>query len=406
MSVQSVMPAVVSAIAALVSAETGDRQEERPRRMQEVYASITDPRDRRGRRHSLASILLLVQCAVVAGATTWAAMRHWIKAAPQHVLADCEVRFDRRAGRYRAPHPGTISDVLARLDPAQLDLAYARHRAAQLADLHDTNTEPDELFGLAVDGKASRGTAHGDTRALHRLGAFTHADAIMIATRDVDGKSNEINAFAPLLDQIPDLTGAVITGDAMHTQRKHARYLHKRAAHYLFPVAGNQPGLFDRLDAMAWKDVPIGWMTYDRGHGRQEIRTIQVLPAPTGIGFPHARQVLLIERHVYDLDDKHTSSTAVLAITDLSAEQADPERLLHLNRGQWAIENRDHYVRDVTLGEDRCRVRIPSRPSIFATMRSYGIAALRLLGFTNIAEGARWARDDFTHPLTTLNLTM
>jgi hypothetical protein len=76
-----------------------------------------------------------------------------------------------------------------------------------------------------------------------------------------------------LLDQITDLENIVVTGDAMHTQRKHARYLHKRKAHYVFPVAGNQPGLFDQLDALAWAKIPIGWMTYDRGHGRQEIRT-------------------------------------------------------------------------------------------------------------------------------------
>jgi hypothetical protein len=65
------------------------------------------------------------------------------------------------------------------------------------------------------------------------------------------------------------------------------------------------------------------------------------------------------------------------------------------------VENRDHYVRGVTLGEGRCRVRTASRPSIFATMRSYGITALRLLGFTNIAEATRRARDDFTRPLIT-----
>jgi predicted transposase YbfD/YdcC len=406
LSVQSAMPAVVSAIGALACEGADGQGGDRPRQMREVYASITDPRDRRGRRHSVASILLLVQCAVLAGATTWAAIRHWINAAPQHVLADCGVRLDRRTGRYRAPHPSTMSDLLGRLDLAQVDLAYARHRTAQLAELHDRETETSELFGLAVDGKASRGTARGDKRALHRLGAFTHQDAIMVATCDVDGKSNEINAFAPLLDQIGDLTNAVISGDAMHCQRKHAAYLHKRGAHYVFPVAGNQPGLFDQIDALPWTQTPIGWLTYDRGHGRQEIRTIQVLPAPSNIRFAHAHQVFLIERHVHDLNGKHLSSIAVLGITDLTAKQAEPAQILEFNRGQWAIENRDHYVRDVTLGEDRCRVRTASRPSILATMRSYAISALRLLGFTNIAQATRWARDDFTHPLITLNLTM
>ena len=406
MSVQSVMPAVVSAIGAASSGGDGVR----PSRMREVYASITDPRDRRGRRHSLVSILLLVQCAVVAGATSWAAIIEWVQAAPQQVLADCEVRFDRRRGRYRAPHPGTMADLLGRLDAGQVDLAHARHRAAQLAELHPRHDGTGELFGLAVDGKTSRGTAHHGGRALHRLGAFTHTDAIMLATCDVDGKTNEINTFAPLLDQIGDLSGAVVTGDALHCQRKHARYLRERGAHYVLPVAGNQPGLFDRLDALPWNQVPIssnaGWMTYDRGHGRQEIRTIQVMPAPRGIGFPHARQVFLIERHVYDLTGGHLSSIAVLGVTDLTAHQAGPAELLGFNRGQWSIENKDHHVRDVTYREDHCRVRTATRPSILATMRSYAASALRLLGFTNIAKATRWHRDDFTRPLATLNLTM
>lgn len=405
MSVQSVMPAPVSTILSLVT-DSDDSGEVGPMEWREVYATVTDPRDRRGRRHSLASVLMLVQSAIVSGATTFAAIRHWITNASQDALADCDVRQDR-AGRYRAPHPTTVIRLLSSVNAGEVDLACARHRAAQLTG---AGTGAGDLPGLAVDGKSSRGTAHAGSNALHRLGAFLHQDAIMVATCDVDGKTNEINAFAALLDQIDELSGLTITGDAMHCQRKHAIYLHARGAHYVFPVAGNQPGLFDQLDALDWKDVPVsseqGWMTYDRGHGRQEIRTIQVMPAPKAVRFPHVRQAFLIERHVYTLAGKHLSSIAVLGITDLTAAQARPRDLLALNRGQWSIENRDHYVRDVTLGEDRCRVRAASTPSILATMRSYGIGALRLLGFTNIAEGTRWARDTFTNATTALRLTM
>jgi hypothetical protein len=200
------------------------------------------------------------------------------------------------------------------------------------------------------------------------------------------------STFKPLLDQIADMENVVVAGDAVHTQRKHASYLHKRKAHYVFPVLGNQPGLFDQLDALAWDQIPIGWMTYDRGHGRQEIRTIQTMPAPKSTRFPHAAQVFLIERHVHDLAGKPLSSIAVLGITDLTAAQSGPRRLAEFVRGQWSIENRDHYVRDVTFGEDRCRIRAAATPSILATMRSYAISTLRLLGFTNIAEATRWAR--------------
>lgn len=110
-------------------------------------------------------------------------------------------------------------------------------------------------------------------------------------------------------------------------------------------MGGNQPGLFDQLDALDWRQTPTGWITYDRGRGRQEIRTIQVRPAPTGIRFPHVKQVYLIERYFLDLEGKPLSAQAVLGVTSLSAHQADPQRLASLIRGEWSIENRDHYVR-------------------------------------------------------------
>jgi hypothetical protein len=146
-------------------------------------------------------------------------------------------------------------------------------------------------------------------------------------------------------------------------------------------------------------------MTYDRGHGRQEIRTIQVASAPEDLDFPHVTQVFLLERHTYDLAGALLRTEAILGITSLPATKAGPRELAELIRAEWSIENRDHYVRDVTLSEDRCRVRTGALPSILAVMRSHAIGALRLLGFTNIARAIRWARDDFTHPLIALGLT-
>jgi predicted transposase YbfD/YdcC len=396
------MPAAVSAIAA-VSEDAEPGAGTAAVDLRQVWAQVTDPRDRRGRRHSLVTILALVQAAVVSGATSFAAIRHWIGACPQQVFAGIGARQDPRTGRFLAPHPDTVCRVVEQVDAAEVDAAYARYRSAQMAGLHD---DADELIAMTVDGKTQRGTAHGEARAQHRLGVMLATDAITVAQLDVDGKSNEITAFIPLLDQIPCLRNVVVSADMMHTQREHAGYLHRRGAYFVLPVGGNQPGLFDQLDALHWKDVPIGWMTYDRGHGRQEIRTIQVRPAPKGVKFPHVNQVLLIERHFWDLQGKHLSSQAVLGVTSLPATKAGPERLAGFIRGEWAIENRDHYVRDVTLGEDRCRVRSGSFPSILAVMRSHAIGALRLLGFTNIAEGTRWARDDFQHPMMALGLTM
>ncbi|WP_155334408.1 ISAs1 family transposase, partial [Acrocarpospora corrugata] len=250
------------------------------------------------------------------------------------------------------------------------------------------------------------GSTDADTPARHRLGAHLPADAITVAQIDIDAKTNEIRAFQPLLDQLPNLKNVVVSADMMHCQREHARYLHHREAFYVFPVGGNQQGLFDQLNALPWSEVPIGWTTYDRGHGRTEIRTIQTMPAPSGTRFPHVKQVYLVERKVYDLSWKPLSAVAVLGVTNLTAHRAGPRRLAEFVRGEWSIENKDHYVRDVTFGEDRCKIRTASAPSILAIMRSYAIGALRLLNFSNIADGTRWARDDFQNPLIALGLTI
>ncbi len=77
------------------------------------------------------------------------------------------------------------------------------------------------------------------------------------------------------------------------------------------------------------------------------------------------------------------------ALTSLPPEQASPQRLLELNRGHWSIENRSHYVRDVTFDEDRSRIRVGHGPAVMAASRNFAIALARLHGFTNIASALR-----------------
>jgi hypothetical protein len=139
----------------------------------------------------LVVILALVQCAVVAGATSFAAIRHWIGAAPQQVLADIGARQNRWTGEYQAPHPDTVCRVPQRVDPAEVDAAYDRYRAAQLPDLYDAQAATGdragdgELVPVSVDGKSRRGTAEGDQTARHRLGAMLTDDGTTLAQVDV-----------------------------------------------------------------------------------------------------------------------------------------------------------------------------------------------------------------------------
>ncbi len=210
----------------------------------------------------------------------------------------------------------------------------------------------------------------------------------MLAQRTVDGKSNEITAFALLLDGL-DITGAIVTADALHTQRGHAEYLTGRGAHYLFTVKGNQPTLYAQLKALPWRDIPAVDVTRGKGHGRLESRTVKVTAVSVGIGFPHARLAIQITRRRRPLTGRKWKTETVYAITDLDQTQIRPDEIADIIRAHWHIENKLHWVRDVTLGEDASQIRTGHGPAVMATLRNLAISVHRRHGATNIAAATR-----------------
>jgi hypothetical protein len=135
---------------------------------------------------------------------------------------------------------------------------------------------------------------------------------------------------------------------------------------------------------------PHSTETLDKGHGRIEQRRLQATSALNEyLDFPYLAQVCRIERQVTYLKSGKQRRETVFLITSLPPEQADPPRLLQLNRGHWGVENRSHYVRDVTFDEDRSRIRVGNGPAIMASLHNFAIALARLHGFTNIASALR-----------------
>ena len=146
-------------------------------------------------------------------------------------------------------------------------------------------TGPGARRVIAVDGKTLRGSGHGEQDSRHLLAAFDHAHGVVLGQVDVDTKTNEIPMFTALLDRV-DITDAIITADALHAQRFHAKYLHRRGAHYLLIVKRNQPGLHAQLAALPWRDVPVAYTKRERGHGRTERRTLKITSVAAGLAFP------------------------------------------------------------------------------------------------------------------------
>jgi predicted transposase YbfD/YdcC len=364
----------------------------------ERLAVVPDPRDRKGRRHALVSMLALAAAAVLAGARSLTAIGEWAADAPQPILTALGARRDPLTGTRHAPEETTMRRVLGRVDGDALDAAVGAWLADRLR-----LPGPRHRRAVAVDGKSLRGAIGADGRPLHLLAAMDHTDGAVLAQLQVDGTTNEISRFQPLLAGL-ELTGTLVTADAMHTQRDHATFLVAgKQADYLFIVKGNQPGLHAQLLALPWREVPVLDRTRDQGHGRVEIRTLKVATVG-GLGFPHAAQAIQLTRRVRDLGSRRWRTVTVYAVTSLTTIKAAPWQLAGYVRGHWAIENGLHYVRDVTFAEDASQLRTGTAPRAMATLRNLAVGALRLAGSANIAAALRHNSRDPIRPLIALGI--
>ncbi len=222
-----------------------------------------------------------------------------------------------------------------------------------------------------MDGKTSQGARLADGTRVHLPGVAEHGGRLLDHL-EVDVKHNETSHFTELLEPL-DLDGAVVTSDALHTVRANLNWLvEDKKSHYIAIVKGNTPKLYDALDALDWAHVPVSHTAHDRGHGRDETRTPQVLPAPKDC-FPHAAQAFLIERTVRDPHDGQLrSAVAALGITSRTRKRGGtPEVIAAAARGHWDIEAL-HYVRDTTMNEDAQRLRAGSSAQVMASARTPG----------------------------------
>lgn len=361
--------------------------------LRDYLALVPDPRKRRGVRHSLGSVLTLAAAAVAAGAQSFTAIGEWAADAPQRVLARLGTRFDPRRDRHVPPDEATIRRVLCDIDGDDLDTAVSGW----------ITTHTGTHAAIAVDGKSLRGTfARTGGTGVHLLSALTHHNGTVLAQQQVTSGTSEITSMQPLLDTL-DLTGVVVTADALHTTRGLARYLDQRGAHYVFTVKANQHRLHTRLTALPWPHATHHTST-GIGHGRLEQRTIETMPAPEDLGFPASAQIFQITRYRTDRATGTRETRTGYGVTSLPAGTSPAAIATHLRR-HWEIENRLHWVRDTTYREDHSRIRTRTGPRAMASLRNLAISALRTAGHTSIAPGLRRMARNPTRPLTLFGIT-
>lgn len=203
-----------------------------------------------------------------------------------------------------------------------------------------------------------------------------------VGTLPVEGtdeakQTNEIGMFMSLLDQI-EIANKDITADALLTQRNLAAYLVDRGAHYHFTVKGNQPTLQEDIAAVFKKrGAPHYVEITPPDHGRIETRSIWTSDIINDyLDFPHVGQVFCIEREVIIKKTGKKTLEEVFCVTSRTADQADAQKLLELNRGHWAIENSCHYVIDWNFNEDRDRIRTGYGPENITRLRRFAVTVI------------------------------
>lgn len=195
----------------------------------------------------------------------------------------------------------------------------------------------------------------------------------------------------PLLETI-DLEGKDVTADALLTQRKLAEYLvQERQAHYHFTVKGNQRGVLQDVALFFQDRQQPNFVQYTPpDHGRIETRKIWTTPKLNDyLDFPHVGQAFAVERHSTEKKTGISSCEIAYGITSRTPEQADPQRVLEVNRGHWTIENSCHYILDWNYDEDRSRIRTGYGPENMTRLRRFAIGVIKSKGVNSVAQKMR-----------------
>ena len=195
----------------------------------------------------------------------------------------------------------------------------------------------------------------------------------------------------PLLDAI-DIQDKDVTADALLTQRNIANYLVKeRKAHYHFTVKGSQPRLLEDIKLYFQDRQEPDFVDYTPpDHGRIETRKIWTTTELNDyLNFPHVGQAFVIERESIEKKNGESSCEIAYGITSRTAEQADAQRVLNVNRGHWSIENSCHYIIDWNYDEDRSRIRTGYGPENMTRLRRFAIGVIKSKGVRSVAQKMR-----------------
>ena len=331
------------------------------------FAKLTDPRMERTRLHILLDMIVITLCATICGAEGWTDVERFGKS-----KRDWFARF--LSLENGIPSHDTFGRVFAQLDTQEFQTCVHNWLLNLGLLLKDQ--------GLSIDGKTLRRSFDAATgkSALHMVSAWASQLRLCLGQVAVDGKSNEITAVPKLLELL-ELTGAVVTLDAMHCQKDTTAAIRAKKADYVITVKANQPKLHEAvqqffLDAgnRDYKGVRIH-KTTERNRGRVERREVYVAPAPAELTesgeWVGLRSIGMIYRYRLDKQESHAVTFFI------SSLPPRVKRIARHVRGHWGVENSLHWVLDVTFAEDDSRIRQGNSPEIAGIFRRLALSVLQ-----------------------------
>ena len=319
------------------------------------FRTLTDRRKPKGLRYGLALILVLLVMAKICGEDRPSGIAEWAKHRAGMLVEMLSLK------RKAMPHHSTYRRILAEVVCV-----------GELERVSQTFLSGKRFFGkqvlVSIDGKVLRGTLDAQQRGTYLLAAYLPGEGIVLMEVAFAGKGREQEAAPRVLKSL-DLREKVVMGDALHTQREVSTQIVEAGGEYIWFAKGNQPQLEENIRLWFAPDVqPIPGMSFppkdfeaaqtiSKGHGRLEKRTLTVSSQLKDfLDWPYLEQVFKLERRSASLKTGEIREQVVYGLTSLTREEITPDKLLHMTRFYWGIENGLHYRRDVTLLEDRTRM--------------------------------------------------
>lgn len=379
----------------------------------DILAEVPDPRNAKGKRHPLRAILALAVIAMMCGYRSYSAIAEWGRTYASDLVKALGFTRDK------TPCAATLHNLFKQLDIAQLEVVLTQWGVETL-ESHPVACPP---IAVAIDGKTLRGSAKQQATVSHLLSVVSHQLGVTIAQKAVDTKTNEIPISTEILSAF-DMTGKIVTTDALLTQRHFCKTVCALDADYVVPVGLNHKQLhhdirclfdpptdrkptqpaFNSLQQMhrQLEQTLDTYQTVDKSHGRIETRRLTASTALNDyIQWPGVEQVFEFSYERIEVSTGQVKRKTQYGITSLSPTQASAKDLLALRRGHWAIENQSHWVRDVVLGEDASQVRCGGIPQVMSALRNTALAVLRFADYPNISKTMRYFA---AHPQLALNL--